>query len=223
MADIHEEIRSLTDLVDEVTKVGIMLRGTQTQPGLIQQLRDASTAGEAVAERLETAHGLRDQIEKFPDEVISVVESLAFRTAAAHVLATETNRWMNQLQDVSLDHLDDEMTRRAMKIAEHVINQHVERPLRLAASLARLKRERHTLALRAEKAEKALADFHALSDEAKQSIIEEIKHIRDSSKSNKPNGLAAAQLFAAGWACAVLVSEFWPVITQWLVQQTIPA
>ena len=223
MADIHEEIRSLTDLVDEVTKVGIMLRGTQTQPGLIQQLRDASTAGEAVSERLETAHALRDQIEKFPDEVVSAVESLAFRTAAARVLASETSRSMNQLQDVSLDRLDDQVTRQAIKIAEQVINQHVERPLRLAASLARLKRERHTLALRAEKAEKALADLQALSDEARQSVIEEIKHIRDSSKSNKPNGLAAALLFAAGWACAAFTSEFWPVITQWLVQQPIPA
>lgn len=221
MGDIHEEIRSLTDLVDEVTRVGITLRGTQAQPGLIQQLQKATAAGEAVAEQLETAQALSGQIEKIPENMIAAVDTLDFRTAVARVLSDEVIRSLGQLQDVSLDRLDEEVTRRAMKIAERVINEQVETPLRLAASLARLKRERHTLALRAEKAEKTLADFQALSEKAEQSILDQIEHIRLSSK--KPSGFAASFLFAAGWVCAMFASEFWSVITHWIVQQPIPA
>ena len=76
MADIHEEIRSLTELVDEVTKVSIMLRGTQAQPGLIQQLHEATGAAESMLDRLGPVHGLtekvdglHDQFEKLPERM----------------------------------------------------------------------------------------------------------------------------------------------------------
>lgn len=228
MADLHAEVRNLADLVEEVTKVSVLLQGTQSNAGLLKQLVEATAAAQAMLDRLGPVHGLtekvdglHDQFEKLPERVFSKADSLGFRTVVARIMTEETENSIEKLQDVSLDRLDDEMTRRGMKVAEKIINELVEPSLRLAASLARLKRERHTLEIRAAKAEKALSDFQALSQKTEQSIIDQIERIRLSSK--KPNRLAATVIFAAGWACAVFAAEFWSVITAWLVQQPIPA
>lgn len=233
MAD-HDDLDDLVDANDLVevaraTRVLVLrLDGIKGQNGVLSRIESASESLEKIDANLTTAvekvgdvAKVNQTIEKIPEVMVSAVDTLAFRTAVARVLSDETAQSLEQLQDVSLDRLDNEMTRRGMKVAEKIINELVEPSLRLAASLARLKRERHTLEIRAAKAEKALAEFQALSDETKQSFIDEIKLIRESS--SKPNGLAAAVIFAAGWACAVFAAEFWSVITHWLVQQPIPA
>lgn len=228
MADIHEEIRSLTELVDEVTKVSIMLRGTQAQPGLIQQLHEATSAAESMLDRLGPVHGLtekvdglHDQFEKLPERVFSKADSLGFRTVVARIMTEETENSIEKLQDVNLDRLDDEITHRMDRLADDLFGRKIEPSLKNLEAISRLKQEREDYKGRADKAEKALSDFQALSQKIEQSIIDQIERIRLSSK--KPNRLAATVIFAAGWACAVFAAEFWSVITAWLVQQPIPA
>lgn len=228
MADIHEEIRSLTELVDEVTKVSIMLRGTQAQPGLIQQLHEATSAAESMLDRLGPVHGLtekvdglHDQFEKLPERVFSKADSLGFRTTVARIMTEETGNSIEKLHDVSLDRLDDEITHRMDRLADDLFGRKIEPSLKNVEAIARLKQDREAYRVRAENAEKALSDFQALSKKAEQSVIDQIERIRVSA--TQPNRWAVFTMFALGWGAAVFAAEFWSVITAWLVQQPIPA
>lgn len=228
MADLHAEVRNLADLVEEVTKACIVIQGTQSNPGLLKQLIEVTDAAQAMVDRLGPVHGLtekvdglHDQFEKLPERVFSKTDSLGFRTAVARIMTEETENSIEKLQDVSLDRLDDEITHRMDRLADDLFGRKIAPSLKNLEAISRLKQEREDYKGRAEKAEKALSDFQALSQKAEQSIMDQIERIRLSSK--KPNRLAAAVIFAAGWACAVFAAEFWSVITAWLVQQPIPA
>lgn len=229
MAD-HDDLVDANDLLEvaRATRVLVLrLDGIKGENGVLSRIESASDSLEKIDANLTTAvekvgdvAKVNQTIEKIPEVMISAVDTLAFRTAVARVLSDETAQSLEQLQDVSLDRLDNEMTRRGMKIAEKIINELVEPSLRLAASLARLKRERHTLEIRAAKAEKALADHQALSETAEQSVIDQIERIRVSA--TQPNRWALFAMFALGWACAVFAADAWSVITHWIVQQPIP-
>lgn len=228
MADLHGEIRSLSDLVEEISVTRTMLQGTQAQPGLIQQLRDATAAAEQAAARLEIAQGinakvdgLSEQFEKLPDRLFSKVDSLTFRAAVSEIMSEETGTAIEKIQDATLDHLESGVKRLADRLSDDLFTKRIEPAMRNLEALARLKQDREDYRVRAKNAEKALSDFQALSQKAEQSIMDQIERIRLSSK--KPNRLAAAVIFAAGWVCAVFAAEFWSVITAWLVQQPIPA
>lgn len=228
MADLHAEVRNLADLVEEVTKACIVIQGTQSNPGLLKRLIEVTDAAQAMVDRLGPVHGLtervdglHDQFEKLPERVFSKADSLGFRTAVARIMTEETENSIEKLQDVSLDRLDDEITHRMDRLADDLFDRKIGPSLKNLEALARLKQDRENYRVRAENAEKALSDFQALSQKTEQSIIDQIERIRLSSK--KPNRLAVAFIFAAGWACAVLAAEFWSVITAWIVQQPIPA
>lgn len=227
MADIHEEIRSLTDLVDEVTRVGILLRGTRENPGLLQQLEKATIAGEAVADRLAIApalaakvDGLQDQFQQLPERVLSKADSLGFRTAVSRIMTEEAGASIEKIQDVSLDRLDDEITHRMDRLADDLFGRKIEPALRNVEAIARLKQEREDYKGRAEKAEKALVDHKGFSEKAEAGITAQIERIRLSA--TQPNRWALFSVFALGWGSALFAGAGWDVVTTLVLGHTIP-
>lgn len=228
MADLHSEVRNLADLVEEVTKACVLLKGTETHPGLIQQIQKATAAGEDVAGRLEVVQalsakldGLSEQFQLLPERLFSKVDSLAFRSAVSQIMTEETGSAIEKIQDITLDHLESGVTRLGDRLADDLFTRKIDPSLRSLEGVARLKQDREDYRVRAEKAEKALADHQALSEKAEQSVIDQIERIRVSA--TQPNRWALFAMFALGWACAVFAADAWSVITHWIVQQPIPA
>lgn len=228
MADLHSEVRNLADLVEEVTKACVLLKGTETHPGLIQQIQKATAAGEDVAGRLEVVQalsakldGLSEQFQLLPDRLLSKVDSLAFRSAVSQIMTEETGTAIEKSQDATLDHLESGITRMGDRLADDLFVRKFEPAMRNLRTIDRLKQDREIFRVRAENAEKVLSDLQALSKKAEQSVIDQIERIRVSA--TQPNRWALFAMFALGWACAVFAADVWSVITHWIVQQPIPA
>lgn len=228
MAD-HDGLDDLVDANDLIevaraTRVLVLrLDGIKGQNGVLHRIESASERLEQIdanlaeaVEKVGEVAKINQTIEKIPDDMISAVDTLGFRTAVARVLSDETLRSLTQLQDVSLDRLDDEITRRAMKIAADFAG-----PLRRAGVYARLKLDVASYRDRAVKAEAALEQFQGLTQKAEDSMLAQIEHIR--LESNRPSVIGAVLIFAAGWACALFANEAWAVLTQWVLQQPVPA
>ncbi len=236
--DDLDELVDANDLVEvaRATRVLVLrLDGIKGQNGVLSRIESASEALEKIDEKLITAvervgdvSKFGQQIEQLPDRLLSKVNSLTFRSAISQIMSEETGTAIEKIQDATLDHLEsgvtrlaDRLARLADRLADDLFTKKLDPAMRNLEALARLKQDRVDYRDRAENAEKALSDFQALSQKTGQSIIDRIERIRLSSK--KPNLLAAAVIFAAGWVCAVFAAGFWSVITAWLVQQPIPA
>ncbi len=227
MADLHGEIRSLSDLADEVARVGILLRGTQTQPGLIQQLHEATIAGEAVADRLEIApelsakvDGLKDQFQQLPGRLLAQADSLAFRAAVSRILTEEAGNSIEKIQDISLDRLGDEITHRMDRLSDDVFTRKIAPAINDANAFARLKADREDYKNRAETAEKLLAGIEVISKKTEADLIAQIERIRVSA--TQPNRWALFSLFALGWGSALFAGAGWDVVTTSVLGHTIP-
>lgn len=227
MADIQEEIRSLTELLDEVTKASVMLRGTQANPGLIQQLYQATETAREMIERLGATQAISVQIKdlaasskELPEHLISNVDSAAFRAALSRVIVELTGAEIEKMQKVQIDHLFDELKFQSDRLAEDVFTKKIEPAFRSAEAIARLKQDREDYRVRAEKAEKALADFQGMSKKAEESIADQIERIRLSA--TKPNRWLIKAWFLVGAIGGILASSVWELFTTWLLGQPIP-
>lgn len=233
MAD-HDDLDGLVDANDLVevaraTRVLVLrLDGIKGQNGVLSRIESASESLEKIDANVTTAvekvgdvAKLGQQIEQLPERLLSKVDSLAFRSAVSQIMTEETGSAIEKIQDITLDHLESGVTRLGDRLADDLFTRKIDPSLRSLEGVARLKQDREDYRVRAEKAEKALADHQALSEKAEQSVIDQIERIRVSA--TQPNRWALFAIFALGWACAVFAADVWSVITHWIVQQPIPA
>lgn len=232
MAD-HDDLDDLVDANDLVevaraTRVLVLrLDGIKGQSGVLSRIESASESLDkidgviaAAVQKVGDVSKLGQQIEQLPDRLLSKADSLGFRTAVSRIMTEEAGASIEKIQDVSLDRLDDEITHRMDRLADDLFGRKIEPSLRNVEAIARLKQEREDYKGRAEKAEKALADFKVLNEKTEAGINAQIERIRVSAK--QPNRWALFSVFALGWGSALFAGAGWDVVTTLILGHTIP-
>lgn len=201
MADIHEEIRSLTDLVDEVTRVGILLRGTRENPGLLQQLEKATLAGEAMVDRLGPVHGLTEKVEKLPARLVKLAHEETFRlgvrTAFTDLFEEVVEATRSAGIEITSRELESIIKRAAQSSSDAVFGEAAEN----AATVHRLQKEIENLKSQNLVLMNALSTKDDLSKEAINKMGDDLKGVSEklASANSRRFGLSAlGAAFALG-------------------------
>lgn len=87
MSDIGGAIRSIDELVDEVTRLHALLRGSETYPGILEQGSDLAEKLSAVRDQLSNASRLSEQLDALPERLLRSADDQQFKAALRESIA----------------------------------------------------------------------------------------------------------------------------------------
>lgn len=87
MSDIGGAIRSIDELVEEVTRLHVLLRGSEAYPGILEQASDLAGKLASVRDQLGSAARLSEQLDALPDRLLRSADDQQFKAALRESIA----------------------------------------------------------------------------------------------------------------------------------------
>ncbi|RNF58165.1 hypothetical protein EFK68_04710 [Pseudomonas aeruginosa] len=87
MSDIGGAIRSIDELVEEVTRLHVLLRGSEAYPGILEQASDLAGKLGSVRDQLGSAARLSEQLDALPDRLLRSADDQQFKAALRESIA----------------------------------------------------------------------------------------------------------------------------------------
>lgn len=114
MSDIGGAIRSIDELVEEVTLLHALLRGSEAYPGILEQASDLAGKLASVRDQLGSAARLSEQLDALPDRLLRSADDQQFKAALresiAQVLADAIVDARRHVQDEAAQVAIDELS-----------------------------------------------------------------------------------------------------------------
>lgn len=114
MSDIGGAIRSIDELVEEATRLHVLLRGTDAYPGILAQASDLAESLKAVSGQLTSAAQLSEQLDALPERLLRSADDMQFKAALresiAQVLSDSIIDAKIQVQDEAAQMAIDELS-----------------------------------------------------------------------------------------------------------------
>lgn len=114
MSDIGGAIRSIDELVEEVTRLHVLLRGSEAYPGILEQASDLAGKLASVRDQLGSAARLSEQLDALPDRLLRSADDQQFKAALresiAQVLADAIVDARRHVQDEAAQVAIDELS-----------------------------------------------------------------------------------------------------------------
>lgn len=135
MSDIGGAIRSIDELVEEVTRLHVLLRGSEAYPGILEQASDLAGKLGSVRDQLGSAARLSEQLDALPDRLLRSADDQQFKAALresiAQVLADSIVDAKRHVQDeaaqVAIDELSAKVKLAMSQLGESSANYFAER------------------------------------------------------------------------------------------------
>ncbi|AIG02412.1 MULTISPECIES: hypothetical protein [Pseudomonas] len=135
MSDIGGAIRSIDELVDEVTRLHVLLRGNRDYPGILEESVKLIDRLDGVAGHLASASLLSEQLGALPDRLLRSADDMQFRAALresiAQVLADSIVDAKRHVQDeaaqIAIDELSMKINLAMANVGESSANLFAER------------------------------------------------------------------------------------------------
>lgn len=135
MSDIGGAIRSIDELVEEVTLLHALLRGSEAYPGILEQASDLAGKLASVRDQLGSAARLSEQLDALPDRLLRSADDQQFKAALresiAQVLADAIVDARRHVQDeaaqVAIDELSAKVKLAMSQLGESSANYFAER------------------------------------------------------------------------------------------------
>ncbi|MFV3090565.1 hypothetical protein ACNJYG_08730 [Pseudomonas sp. GW6] len=114
MSDIGGAIRSIDELVEEVTRLHVLLRGSEAYPGILEQASDLAGKLASVRDQLGSAARLSEQLDALPERLLRSADDQQFKAALresiAQVLADAIVDARRHVQDEAAQVAIDELS-----------------------------------------------------------------------------------------------------------------
>ncbi|WP_301154416.1 hypothetical protein [Metapseudomonas otitidis] len=135
MSDIGGAIRSIDELVEEVTRLHVLLRGSEAYPGILVQASDLAGKLASVRDQLGSAARLSEQLDALPERLLRSADDQQFKAALresiAQVLADSIVDAKRHVQDeaaqVAIDELSAKVKLAMSQLGESSANYFAER------------------------------------------------------------------------------------------------
>ncbi len=135
MSDIGGAIRSIDELVEEVTRLHVLLRGSEAYPGILEQASDLAGKLASVRDQLGSAARLSEQLDALPERLLRSADDQQFKAALresiAQVLADSIVDAKRHVQDeaaqVAIDELSAKVKLAMSQLGESSANYFAER------------------------------------------------------------------------------------------------
>jgi len=135
MSDIGGAIRSIDELVEEVTRLHVLLRGSEAYPGILEQASDLAGKLASVRDQLGSAARLSEQLDALPDRLLRSADDQQFKAALresiAQVLADSIVDAKRHVQDeaahVAIEELSAKVKLAMSQLGESSANYFAER------------------------------------------------------------------------------------------------
>lgn len=114
MSDFGGAIRSIDELVEEVTRLHVLLRGSEAYPGILEQASDLAGKLASVRDQLGSAARLSEQLDALPERLLRSADDQQFKAALresiAQVLADAIVDARRHVQDEAAQVAIDELS-----------------------------------------------------------------------------------------------------------------
>jgi hypothetical protein len=135
MSDIGGAIRSIDELVEEVTRLHVLLRGSEAYPGILEQASDLAGKLASVRDQLGSAARLSEQLDALPERLLRSADDQQFKAALresiAQVLADSIVDAKRHVQDeaaqVAIEELSAKVKLAMSQLGESSANYFAER------------------------------------------------------------------------------------------------
>ncbi|MFU3684639.1 hypothetical protein [Stutzerimonas nitrititolerans] len=212
MSDIGGAIRSIDELVEEVTRLHVLLRGSEAYPGILEQASDLAGKLASVRDQLGSAARLSEQLDALPERLLRSADDQQFKAALresiAQVLADAIVDARRHVQDEAAQVAIDELSAK-VKVA---MSQLGESSANFLAERNKLRGLLESEQIKSTELAKRLEYFEQDKDNALRLLSVEFAQV------SKRSGRARLVDFGLGVAITLLVSlsTLYPAAAQYL-------
>ena len=200
MSDIGGAIRSIDELVEEVTRLHVLLRGSEAYPGILEQASDLAGKLASVRDQLGSAAKLSEQLDALPERLLRSADDQQFKAALresiAQVLADAIVDARRHVQDEAAQVAIDELSAK-VKVA---MSQLGESSANFLAERNKLRGLLESEQIKSTALAKRLEYFEQDNDNALRLLSAEFVQV------SKRSGKARLIDFGLGVAMALIVS-----------------
>lgn len=215
MSDIGGAIRSIDELVEEVTRLHVLLRGSEAYPGILEQASDLAGKLASVRDQLGSAARLSEQLDALPERLLRSADDQQFKAALresiAQVLADAIVDARRHVQDEAAQVAIDELSAK-VKVA---MSQLGESSANFLAERNKLRGLLESEQIKSTALAKRLEYFEQDKDNALRLLSAEFVQV------SKRSGKARLIDFGLGMAMALIVSlgTLYPAAANYLKAQ----